>query len=445
MTSFLSPLWRFLLTDLAGTGITIIDHLASDRMVTPKLNEPLEVSGSVPSDSTLVNTLHTDLFPYLAEGVRQLYCFRREANTVPYYKIRASTLVLQVSDAARSDDGRSHFTAWDPWQYLFARPVLQASGALVGQLGLTYPPGMAANAIAINILNNMLANADVTGPVASRSGFTNWLTGAGPIETCVAFPNGWKIEQGISVGQALQDLVSTGVMDIRFRPIYDLAQPGILCELQIYSQPPAGGTANIGAGSYRYGAIFAWDTPGRSTVGVNNLYDGTGRANTVQYFNGQGGPPVTRLKDAPSIVTYGDYWTQQFFPSHTLAPAVVAIAAEQLALRSRFKETLTVNPASERAPEPFVDYYLGDGVRVSVSKNLRQPLTGWQRVYGIPVSIDDNGVETVRELIVGPIGPPPPVAPASGVPTFFSTAISASLTTARRTGSVSVSRNGVVA
>jgi hypothetical protein len=31
----------------------------------------------------------------------------------------------------------------------------------------------------------------------------------------------------------------------------------------------------------------------------------------------------------------------------------------------------------------------------------------WQRVYGIPVEIDDNGTETVRELLVGTVGAPP--------------------------------------
>jgi hypothetical protein len=96
----------------------------------------------------------------------------------------------------------------------------------------------------------------------------------------------------------------------------------------------------------------------------------------------------------------------------------MSLAAEQLRLRKSFKETLTVNPAPERSPEPFVDYYLGDRVPVYVSNRMRQALPAgvlpfaWQRIYGIPVEIDDNGVETVRELLVGPVGGPPPVVAA---------------------------------
>jgi len=42
---------------------------------------------------------------------------------------------------------------------------------------------------------------------------------------------------------------------------------------------------------------------------------------------------------------------------------------------------------------------------VATSRGLsRQPV--YQRIYGIPVEIDDNGVETVRELIVGIVGAP---------------------------------------
>jgi len=149
------------------------------------------------------------------------------------------------------------------------------------------------------------------------------------------------------------------------------------------------------------------------------LFDGLGRANVVQFYNGQGGSAVTQQTDAASISTYGEYWAQQFFPAQTEASAVVAIAAQQLELRKDVKQTLTINPAPTRAPEPFVDYGLGDRVPVWASNRLRQPVgdpsgsplttmqvTDYQRIYGVPVEIDDNGTETVRELLVGIVGAP---------------------------------------
>jgi hypothetical protein len=473
MTSTISPLWRFLVTDLDGSSITLLDSLASERMVTPKLNEALELTGTVPSDSDYVNRLHTDGFPLVAEGVRQLYGFRRESDTVPYYTNRASTLLMQVNDASTTGDARTRFTGWDPWQYLFSRPVLQSNLATIGRTGpagtsgllipaenLYYPQSVSADEIIVDILFIMFSNADVTSPVASQNAFIDWgLSGfyTGTIETCPAPAVGasWEIQQGTSVGQALQDICASGACDIIMEPIYDpVNRPGELCQISIYSQ----GSPAYGAGSYNYNAIFSWDRPGRSVVGIDDMFDGTNRANHIIYYNGQGGPPIAtyasaEFRDATSIATYGEYAPSQFFPAQTVKQGVKSIAAQQLALRANFKQTLTVNPAPERSPEPFVDYYLGDRVPVYASDNLRQEIppsgsydpfsgpTAWQRVYGIPVEIDDNGVETVRELLVGPVGGPPPVTgPAAPQGIMSQTTNQTNAYTTRRVGSVRSAR-----
>ena len=377
MPSGIQTLWRFLITDLGGKSITLLDHLASERMVTLKLNEAAEVTGTVPSDSNYVNRLHTDGFPLLAEGVRQLYCFRRESNTPPYYKIRASTLVMQITDAAASDDARSRFTAWDPWQYMMMRPVLQSSnatgaggpyvdGALIGQDGLVYGAAQTAGAIALDIINTAILFADAGAPTAAQLLFLRTITDDGNTDPFGG--TGYKIEQGTSLGQALQDLCATGYMDILLTPVYDPTNPGLLCDLDILSQS----SPFLGAGVFNYNAIFAWDMPGRNVIGIDDLFDGLGRANVVQYYNGPGGPAVAQQTDATSIASYGEYWAQQFFPAQTEAVAVVAMAQQQLGLRKNYKQTLTINPAPTRAPDPFVDYGLGDRVPVYASNHLRQ-------------------------------------------------------------------------
>ena len=48
------------------------------------------------------------------------------------------------------------------------------------------------------------------------------------------------------------------------------------------------------------------------------------------------------------------------------------------------------------------DFVYGAGCR-----NEPAPVIVYQRIYGIPVEIDDNGTETVRELLVGIVGAPP--------------------------------------
>lgn len=433
------PSWRFVVTDLAGEVTTVLDHLASDRVVTPKLNEPLEVSCTVPSDNPEINITwappggNGDGFPFVAEGVRQLYCFRRESVLPPYFVCRAATLILQTTDAGGSDPARTTISAWDPWQYMMSRPVLVSAqtpvdyggpGAPLQQGGITYPPFMPANEIALDMISNTIVFGNAAAPAAAKACFVDLAgTVADPAinETCQSFAiPGYNIPQGKSLGQALQDLCAQGFMDIVLRPIFDpVNRPGILAVVDIYNQyPPAGG-----AGDYRYGAVFAWDKPSRSLVGITDVIDGTLRANDIQYFYEMGGNTIAAdAIDLDSIRTFGEYKVQQFFPQQALEPGVNYLAFEELNLRSTFKQTVTLDPAPERAPQPFVDYAVGDRVPVYASNRLRQSIpppgpifgqlplvpTAWVRVFGIPIDIDDNGVETVRELILGPVGAPPP-------------------------------------
>lgn len=398
--------------------------------MTPKLNEPLEMTGTVPSDNSEINRLHTDGYPFLAEGVRLLYGFRRESDTSPYYTIRAAGLLLQTTDAAASDDARTRFTAWDAWQYLFYQPVYVTEGEgvfLVPRQGYTYPYGMTADEIILDMFNqgfynrywpNYPADPDPCGPYY-------YFTTFGTFQQCripgTPTGGGWRVEPGITMGQAIQDLCTAGYCDVVFEPYYDpVNAPGFLNIMHVYAQDPSDNAS--GAGSYKYGARFTWDYPGRSLVGADNLYDGTQRANRVQFSRGQAGSLVNEQADATSLGIYGEYWAMQYFPEKGYDKTTVEdVAAFQLYLRKMYKQTLTVHPAPERAPRPFVDYNIGDRVPVGVTDNMRQPLppfwppsTGddtlvWQRVYGIPIDIDDNGTETVRELLVGPVGPPPPV------------------------------------
>ncbi len=498
----LSRLWRLVVTDLEGATVTMLDHLATERNCTPVLGDALQFTGTVPSDNPQINLLHTDGFPYLAEGVRQLYGLRNEPAepTDPVaYNVRASTLIMQLDDAAREDDARTRFTAYDPWQYMMSRPVLVSAnttegatgqlpagtvaGDLIPPVGIKYPQDMSADQIVMDMITTTIDFGDryASPPLAALNLFIDHgQFGGGSTniqETCAVFTLGYPVQQGISLGQALKDMMATGVMDIILRPIYDPAnRPGILCAIEILKQDLT--VPTLGAGSYNYDAIFAWDRPGRNMTGVDNLYDGTGRANIVQFYSGQGGPPIVPQTDADSIEIYGEYEVQQFYPAtQQILPAVITLAAEQLALRSRYKETLTVNPAPERAPEPFIDYDLGDAVPDFMSNRMRQALppetlsagangvnsgivnvvstnqfpdatpgtphniviagklvsytgktatsfTGcgshaatvsgekittaaWQRIFGIPIDIDDNSIETVRELLVGPVGAPP--------------------------------------
>lgn len=408
-----SALWRWLVTDIDGVNLTLLDHLASDRLVTPKLNQPLEISGTAPSDNSEINRLHTDGFRFMAEGVRQLYCFRRESEASPRWVIRASGLILQVDDAAQSDDARTRFTAWDAWQYLFYRAAIVPVGEFLGLVepdGYVFPAGTRGSEIIQSLIEWAIELGSFSGDPVPAATLQMYLD-LGEIQDTYELVDGYTIQPALSIGEVLTDLCSFAYLDIVFRPIFDVGRPGILNEMDVLSHAPP----EIGAGTFNWSAIFAWDRPGRSTTGMDDLFDGTQRADIIQYWNGPGGDPVALQWDTDALNIYGEYWSMRFFPAQVDTPTPVEVAAAtELSLRAFTKQTLTINPATGRAPVPLLDYQLGDRVPVYASDRLRQPvpptdidLERFVRVYEIPIAIDDNGVETVNQLVVGPASPAP--------------------------------------
>lgn len=401
-----SPFWRFCILDLKTfETLSFLDRLASSRVATYTLNHPAVSEGVVPSENPEINipwpTVDSD--PFLTEGSRVLLGFRREHDTPPYWQIRFAGIIMQLEDTAQSDNAFSHYTAYDPWQYLFSRPACKADGSLPGANGLSYS-GEAANLIALDLLSNTIANQGICGIDAGIAyGGTGDYTGT--IETCdlidINFP------QGTTVGQAWQTLANLDVLDIILEPIYDpINRPGYLVQANIYTQ----------AGMPRDDAIFAWDMPSRSLVGISRLIEGgVSRGNEVKFFAGQGGAvsggqSIPVQTDAASVAKYGEYWQQQFLPGQIVVAAVTQLAAAQLALAKDGKVTVAISPAPERSPIPFTDYWLGDRVPVYASNRFRAPIpaagspssdvnVNYQRVYGVPLIIADDATEQINQML----------------------------------------------
>ena len=400
MSVFPNPkAWRFVITDLDGTTLTWLDALAEQRNVTFTLDAAAVATGSVPSDNPQINAIvgtgslaGDPLFSY---SDRLLFGFRRDGNPASSinpgpWTCRFAGILMQLEDAAGSDDARSTYTAYDPWQYMLSRPCRDGDGNLPDANGLNFSGSETTlDQIAVNLIDA----TDIA------DGFT-FIDTTGHIES-IPFTGIFQIAQGTSVGDALTQLCNTGLMDIWLEPVYDpTVVPPFLTKLNIYAQQ----------GSTMNDAVMSWDSPGKSLVGISRLLDGVQLANQIQFYNGQGGPAVTLQSSASSILKYGEYWAQQFFPAQVAPQAVEDVAAEQVSLREIGRRTLTVNPAPERAPDPFTSYFLGDLVPAYATKRLRQTLpapqesTNYIRVYGIPIDITDNGVETVSALLISPDG-----------------------------------------
>lgn len=395
-----TPLWRFIVTTLQSDVLTFLDGLSRERVVTYTLNAPAIASGVVPSDSPEINIDHTDGDPFLAEGNRLLWGFRQETvtsgttSTVEWVP-RFAGMILQVEDVAASDNSDTHYTAFDPLQYLLSRPATTVAGTLPGANGLSFTATRVDVIIGTLISNAIVNSGSVHLDLGALYGGTGFW--AGTIESLpqidVNFP------QGSSVGDCIKQLTDQNLVDITLVPVWDPKnRPGILCDMSIWAQ----------AGAVQEDAIFAWDKPSRSLVGISRLQDGSERANNIKFFAGQagtgtGGTTIPVQTDAVSEAKYGEYWAQQFWPMQNVASAVLSLASAQLELRKNGKKTVTINPIPSCTPLLFQEYFLGDRVPVYASKRFREALpTGavqYQRIYGIPVQIADDSTEIIQQLL----------------------------------------------
>lgn len=373
--------WRFLVTDLDTVTQALLDRLASNREVVYTLNQACRMSASLPSDSPEVNLLGDDGYPIVAEGVRLLYCFRREndepSSDAPIWVIRAAGIILSVDDRGGPTEPVTELIAFDPWQLLYRRPLRAEDGTLPPEGGLRFSAAGSA------IVEQIIAFSELV------DGSTHLELLTGTIETTDVVTI--DFQQGVSVGEALDQLVDTGTLDIVLTPIYDpIGRPGKVCELNVYET----------AGSIRRAAIFAWDKPGRNLVDLNRQIDGRERVNKLQYYIGQGGPPVPLVSDLVSVGTFGQYWEQQFFPANQNSDVVEGFANLQRRFRKDGLITYSISPAPERSLIPIIDYDIGDYVPIYATNRLRESVSTLKRVYSIPLSIGDDQMEAPAGVIV---------------------------------------------
>lgn len=393
-TLVVSPPWRWVVTNRQSEVLTFLDHLASKRQMVYTLNKPATAAGEVPSDNPEVNIVGDDGDPLLEEGNRLLFGFRRETGTPPWV-CRYAGPILQVNDVVRGDQPVTSFTAFDPWQVLFKRPIRLLAGALPSRTGFTYV-NTRGSTIALELLRNTIAaDGDVMLDAGVAWGGTAFY--GGTLENTTRLDISFQF--GTTVGEAWQALADAGYLDIVLTPIWDpINRPGICCEVNIYQI----------AGTRRNGAIFGWDKAPRSLTSIDRLDDGSQRENDIQPYL-QEGIPGAEVIDAASIAKYGTFWAGPTYPGVTTFSELAALSETDVLLKADGSETIRVSPAPERAPVPFVEYFLGDSVPVYASKRFRKAITAgvvtsgghWsnlQRIYSIPIDIGDDNVETVRAL-----------------------------------------------
>ena len=397
-----APNWRYVVTDLGSVAVTFLDRIASDRTIEFDLNTPTTIAGLVPSTEPEISILHTDGDPFLSEGNRLLYAFRREGPAGQPWVIRAAGIILEVEDNGELEVARTSFKAFDPWGYLYSRQCLTAAGDLPGEEGIVFKE-RPVHEIALSLLRRTILHS---GTVHLDAG-VDWegtlnYDGFLPEETPEI---DYTIQRGKTVGEAWEDLCATGLIDIEITPVYDIDErPGYVGEINIYTQPPADDQPR---GIERPQAIFSWDKPPRTLAGIRRNISGKTRANWIQFYTLRGRVAAGLQEDLPSIAKYGQYDYVQFFPDQIDGDRVGEWAATQLQMRKRGIRSVTPLPAQQQPPFLWEEFFVGDLVPVYASDKLRERIPDtdapdvYQRVYGITISLTDpDAYEVISDIRV---------------------------------------------
>lgn len=404
--------WRWIVTDLDSVTTTFAEGLLTNRQIALILDDASVIDADVWPDDFRINGLWTDGYPRLAQTNRLVYCLRRDnpsrAGGLPPWTCRAAGIVMSPDDQGNPDVPLTHFTAYDSWRYADARPAMASDGSLPDEAnGFQFlPPAFpSGDLIALTMLLNTIINeGTIHVDAGTLWGGTSFYSGT--LETTDAV--NFTVQRGDSVGDVWRNLCAIGNMDIVLTPIYDpVNRPGYTHELNIYNL----------AGGDRHDAVFGWDRMNHAVGKISRMHDGTPGEffNKVQYYSGFGGFPVPAsgpLVNTASVADFGSWWTLQFFPGQTdkdpTGAATLALAKQALVLAKQGKRTVTMDPIPERAPILFLKYGIADRVPIYASNRLRVTIDGLQRVEGIPIAIDDDGLEKIGNLLCSPDWRPAP-------------------------------------
>lgn len=418
MRFFQPPPWRYVVTDLDSATLTFLDRLMREGKIDFDLNTPSTIAGIVPSNDPEVNILHTDDDPFLAEGNRLLYAFRRDGvDPDPPWTCRAAGTILDVRDGAEAGapSGTTFFEAADPWAVLYSRPCLDETGDLPEAEGIIFAEGAGPGPtggwpVGMIALEMMRRSIEFHGTVridagdGSRIGegiqYDDW-EGTAAFDGFIAETSEvdeWTIQRSKTVGELWDDLCATELMDIRLNAKYDPGnRPGYTHEIAICSQPVAIGQPFM---KERPDAIFSWDLPPKTLAGISRSIDGKRRANKIQFHNRHGGnAPLSTA--AGSVSKYGQYWYEQFFPDQLRTDNARRWGEAQLRMRKKGWREVVPIPNAQQPPLVFEEFDIGDRVPVYASSRLREPLPASgdgiiHRAYGFTIGI--TGVEGTERL-----------------------------------------------
>lgn len=377
-----TPTWELVVCDLNGNALEDLTPVASQRALTFRMNGFDRCSFQVPADDGRVANLHTDGYPIVEAGLRVLKAYRRElqADLSTANVLRYLGLIWGTQDVGEPDEARTAVSCVSLLGRLSRRLALDAAAgtdvvARSAKVDFTNTDGA-------QILKTLVERTNAIAP-------TGITTAGGTFETTpqrtVSYSRRLVAECGIELASSFNGF------DFALEPLD--RTDGTLARLHCYAR--LGGTNDDGA--------FGWDIEPNNIVRVERLQN---MEQFVTFLLGlgataqAGGSLTAQASSASAIAQFGRFEAIDTFSDILTQSFLDALVADELAFRVLRRELVQFvpqpNPELGTTPRPWDDFGLGDLVPVAAGARLRGGFSGYQRIYGYDLVLDDDGREFVN-------------------------------------------------
>ncbi len=405
--------YQYELYDRNGTSLGDITSVCTDRNRLPLLNGPQMLGGKVPSWHELVNATEADGRPTLCAGYRSLRV--RKNGSIVF-----NGIVWLCDDDGDENECETAFQAIDPLGAFWPRRVVcDADG------DFSAPTLIKDYSTGPQILEAMLANSiaqDGTSgpPIGGELGLDLGTFAGGGVDLSAA-PVDWPM----TIAEVFSKLAATGELDAVVTPLDGTGSSGrIMGRLDAYNgdygtdrtgdvvftYAPGSGVGNVS----RYRHTSSMDTI------ANNLWKFLGPKYDDQHWAGNitkddsafasaPGPAVIAraLQSRSDLSTFFEFQTDDDEFANTARALHQRLWLMESWVRALPREMFNITPSKKGALAPAGyeaydsdDFGVGDLVALEVSSKAREAVSGAVRVYGIPITIEDDGSETIGDLIL---------------------------------------------
>lgn len=405
-------IWTFELCDQVDTLLADITGYVT-ATVSPRLNRPFSLVLNGPSDQDVWKTIHGDGYRYLTEGLRTI---KAKRNGI----LEGNAEVWRLDYSGDENTQTVQIACFDPGNRLPQRLVRDGTGRVSDW---DFPDSISAGDLVQLLLQYSDASDDAQHtPEHLRTTSARTF----PIDhTSGDFTASTDVAEQIAGGpMPLADLIysaicDTGVADVVLVPTDTAAgsDPGIYAIAHCVDS----------WGSDKTGTVhFDYDAGDNTVKAIRRSFDMATVANWLRFLLGPKiGPHHWRGSvdgvDASRFGAGYPYLDAQYLSQHiygalvdwqqydtggnSARPFYTALWKEESTLRVNPRQLLYLTPAANCPFEPFVDYRIGDRVAGNIGDSVGPAASGLvQRIYGMDVGVDVNGVESPGELIVSPDG-----------------------------------------